>query len=583
MNRTQAANIDPAHFECAVVRLVSMPLAKDRPGQLFFASVSLLARGRQRPATSDRVERTPVGSTKKRLYFRRTVLTVEAALSWYRGLDTDAGSVTPVPELEAEQKKELDGIPLAIPKLVDRPAWPRLGLSLGRDLMVTADELAEPCPFLGSTASRIHRRFASVGGFEEVLEDANCVRMLRQWVHVDLRQYPEYVGSAVLVVPDPFVRRIDSFYVSNQSGGEDEVVRIVPRSPGGLQNLSLTLFERQAHLLTRFERRDVPPDGMIVVPSNESVGATGFVLGHEVYGPLQASAATHYLRAVGLNLNVEETAAVIAVSASDSPNSADTSYQSTAITSRQTVVAGRSSAQSVDVRIEEAAFRRQQAFEASHYEQTWLEARDREGALNFVRSRIHRAQETLLVADPYLGFRQIRQFMFAISHPGVTVTLLTSRLAFESQYAEHAESTPGRSLGAGVPASRAEEFARFDELRKEVESLKKHTKGDIRVWVLPGDSPELHDRFLAVDKNVWFFGGSFNALGDRASLVVRMPHAEGILDRLAAMITRARTLDQHIAMRAVPPSPSALPPLSWWRRKLIQWLDQLRKVAEGRR
>lgn len=561
MTPTECLNLDPALFECAVIRLASMQPARSQPGQLLFASVSLLPLGRQRPTTSDGVEVESVGRTEKRLYFRRFVLAVDTGLSWYRGLGTAAGNLTPVPEHETERTQKTDGVPLSVASLVDRPAWPRLGLSLARDLMVTTDEPAEPCPFVGSIASRIHRRFGSATGFEEIVEDAKCVHWLEQWVHVDLRQYPEYLGSAVLIVQDPIVRRIDSFFVSTPSGGENQVVRIVPRFPGRLQNLSLTLFERQAQLLSRFETHPVPSDGLLVVPSDELLGATGFVLSHGIYGALQATAATPYLRSVGFNLMVEERSAVIEVPLADSDSAATSRYEATTFSSRQTVSVGDSSVQNVDVRIEEASFRRQKAFAAAHYEQTWLEAGDKEGALSFVRSRLHRARHTVLVADPYLGFLQMRQFMFAISHPGVTVTLLTSRLAFESQYAEDGPSELVASPGTGiqVPKGRAKEFARFNELQNGVKDLKKHIKGDVDVWVLPGDSPELHDRFLVVDGIAWVFGGSFNGLGDRASLVIRLPEPDGVLARLSMMVSRSRSLEEHIKLRELEPAMSRRP------------------------
>lgn len=195
-------------------------------------------------------------------------------------------------------------------------------------------------------------------------------------------------------------------------------------------------------------------------------------------------------------------------------------------------------------------------------------------------------------------YRQLKQFLFAISHKGVKVTLLTSRLAFESRYAEDAiasASTTSPVGGATLPAappSRRDEFARYGALQSEIADLKKHTGGDVEVWVLPGDSPELHDRFLEVDGSVWFFGGSFNGLGERASLVVRVPQPEGILENVRGMISRALSLEAHIQLRAVlPPAPSeaaatsALPTpprtMSRWRTSLTKLLERLLALVSG--
>lgn len=592
MTTTSINATELGQFECAVIRLVSLQTERGQPGQLFFTSVTLLALCRQRPPSSVGVERFKIARTGKHLYFRRVVLGVNDALTWYRNLGSGFANLTPVPELESERDSGLDGISFEVPSLTDRPAWPRLGLSLGRDLMFFSDELANPCPFVGSVPSRVHRRFSSGMNLQGVFDDVDCIQRLKTWVHFDVSKYPEYAGSAVLVVPDPLVRRIDSFYVDNSAGGEDQVLRIVPQRPGGLSGLAVTLFERQAHQLSRFETHNVPADGIVVAPGNESLGATGFVLTHEKLGPLQASAASHYIRSISLNLDVEESAAVIEAPADGSNSPAVTTYQSTVFSDTRATTIGIASTRSIDVRLEESASIRRQAFEASHYEQSWLKANDREAALQFVRTRVHRARKSVLVADPYLGFRQLRQFLFAISQPGVKVTLLTSRLAFESEYAEDPVDAASLSIpqdgSPPPPPSREDEFARFEELRKEVASLKRHTRGDVEVWVLPGDKPELHDRFLSVDGTVWIFGGSFNGLGERASLVIRLPQPRDILEQVHGMISRARSLDSHIAMRSVfPPAPSPAatltkldpldPPqsLSWWRRKLLELLELL--------
>jgi hypothetical protein len=41
-----------------------------------------------------------------------------------------------------------------------------------------------------------------------------------------------------------------------------------------------------------------------------------------------------------------------------------------------------------------------------------------------------------MVADPYFGARQILQFLHAVPRTQIEFTILTSRLAFESEHAE---------------------------------------------------------------------------------------------------------------------------------------------------
>jgi hypothetical protein len=44
--------------------------------------------------------------------------------------------------------------------------------------------------------------------------------------------------------------------------------------------------------------------------------------------------------------------------------------------------------------------------------------------------------------------------------------------------------------------------------------------------------PILHDRFLAVDGAVWFSGNSLNAIGQRESMIIKLPDANSVMSRL---------------------------------------------------
>jgi hypothetical protein len=47
--------------------------------------------------------------------------------------------------------------------------------------------------------------------------------------------------------------------------------------------------------------------------------------------------------------------------------------------------------------------------------------------------------------------------------------------------------------------------------------------------------PILHDRFLAVDGAVWFSGNSLNAIGQRESMIIKLPDAKSVMSRLNAI------------------------------------------------
>ena len=82
--------------------------------------------------------------------------------------------------------------------------------------------------------------------------------------------------------------------------------------------------------------------------------------------------------------------------------------------------------------------------------------------------------------------------------------------------------------------------------KREVERVKDGGNRNIDVRVLCGKaSPILHDRFLVIDKQVWFLGNSLNMLGKRASMIIKLPNPDEILDELDKMLEQAETFDNY--------------------------------------
>jgi hypothetical protein len=55
---------------------------------------------------------------------------------------------------------------------------------------------------------------------------------------------------------------------------------------------------------------------------------------------------------------------------------------------------------------------------------------------------------------------------------------------------------------------------------------------EVRVIHNKDGEPILHDRFLVVDGAVWFSGNSLNAIGQRESMIVKLPDPSPVIDRL---------------------------------------------------
>jgi len=397
---TKPQSLEP--FCWGVIRLATYVANRDSRPRLAFGSVSLLTADRPRPVTGTGVDEHWVGKGRReRVYFRRTVLDASDAIDWYRSALT-----TPIPSDPREVNAALDGKPIAPSSFADDPAWPVFGVPAGSDLLSNPGGPGDPAPFMGSVAGsmRMHRRFGDNTGFERLTADAAAIGFLKRRVHVDLADYSEYLGSLALVIPDPVLRRVQHFVVPSDGNDMEKLVyRLVPRAGQTLNDLSLTILERRADLLSRFEMIRVPDDGLIIVPCIQPVQASGYIVTHPIHGVLAYQAPVPFVRSIQVSLGIVGRQVRVESPRSDSPQSATASYDIAELSHEQPISIGEPLPQPAITRIVEAEVRRGKRAQARRYDQTWFDHGQRSAALAFIRSRIGRARRYVLVADPYFG------------------------------------------------------------------------------------------------------------------------------------------------------------------------------------
>jgi len=507
-------------YEWAVVRLAALQ-RRGQPGRLLFATVTVLAPGRQPPTPMRTLDKHRLRSDGGTVYFRKVLLDARSAIDWYRTLGQGEDH-TPVPSRAGEALADIDGVAFEVSQLEDDPVWPHLGLPMGDSVFAQPTGRDNPAPFMGNIPSRLHRRFGRGEGFEAAVADDNAILFIARRLHIDLRSYPEYLGSVALVVPDPVLLKVENFMLpAGGSEGERIFYRFVPRQGQDLAGLRLTTFDEEAHLLTSFESRSVPEDGILVVDKGSCAGKYGYVITHDDHGVLMYSPPTGFLRQVSVNIHANSSGEVnVSVPVSGAKDSPRMTYR---VPNRsQLAVANMIGDKPVNEgahrRIAEASAKRLRAARAATAGQRWFPSGSREEAMRFVQAEIGRARSRVIVADPYFGELQVGQFLYATSFNAVRFTLITSSLAFKSSEG----STRQRTL---------------DDFKEKLEKLKSDIKVSPEVFVLKPSV--LHDRFLVVDETVWFLGNSLNALGEKASMLVKLPDPDDVTRRLESMLATA--------------------------------------------
>lgn len=513
-------NID--FYAGAVIRLATLQKQRGEAGRLLFSTVSLLPRGRPLPCQMEGLDQCPVGRTGETVFFRRVLLSVQEAVDWYRALGS-GDDKSPIPSRNEERNSKYDGIKIEIPALIDDPVWPYLGLPMGEGLFSHLSGRSHPAPFIGNTPARIHRRFGSQEGFDRLLADNRAVAFVARRLHVDLRLYKEYLGSAALVAPDPLLKQIDHFMIpASPSKGERIFYRFVPRAGESLAGLKLTTFDEQNNLLTDFTTQDIPANGILDIDKGDCIGTYGYVVIHQQHGVLAYRPPYPFLRQIGLNIHpISSGGITVSIPTGESANSPRMEYQAAQRSplATQNLIGDASRIPNVNTRIAIAASHRDKIEIAKQYGQRWFPDGSREEAMRFVQTELRRAKSKVMIADPYLAGLQLGQFLYAINPETTSVTLLTSSLAFKSK-----EQEP-------------------DDFSQRLVQLEKTAQVAAKTYVL--QSSILHDRFLVIDDVVWFLGNSLNTLGEKASLIVKLPNPDEVIGQLESMLKQAISFDDY--------------------------------------
>ena len=565
-----------SEFDWAIVRIVVF--AEPRPPKdspeptkpltLVFATVTLLSAGRQLPPNLTEIQSQPLGDKQGVLHFNLITMRAADALAWYRS--PVQALCTPV---RAENFSDHDGEPLVAGRLEDLPAWPILGVPMLSNELIGTNWSVPAIPYEGTEIARYHRR---LDGSQEwssldphslgarLLGSPNALTFLERNAHVNFAEYPEYLGSLSLVVPDSIVRSIDHFVEATAQGGEKICLRIVPRPGKSLEGLSIVVMEGNSSMLTAFETREVPMDGAIEIARTHTIDSSGMVLTHRDFGVLLHEPMSTFLRSVNVGIEVAEAGSHIDAPDTEAKRSPITRYRVTEFTpASQRVVGDRPPPSSAAERVRQAQVEREYRKDARRYDQTWFEGGQRRQALEHLRGRVQEARARLIIADPYFGATQVWQLLYAVQRASVHITILTSREAFESKFAEDEENEQVERQSEAnqlvdKPASAATPIAETKRAKADAKLLKfanamklcsERLGNRTEVWIAGPAEGHIHDRFLAVDERVWSLGSSVNMLGVRPTMVLRVPHAEVVRTHLGRLLTLATSLDAYVEMR----------------------------------
>ena len=476
-------------FDHAIVRFSCLQPKGEQVPHLVFASVEMLPRGRSVPDETPLDDKgfPPSLTTKAgRLSFRRVALTAEAALNWYRSIDSLPDASGPY------VGSRLTHSPLADEPAWSEAIWPALVVPIPPPTFPGAMEDDRIDPFTGANreAVRVHRRLTvgdpAVDALrnlpDEVKHKAFDWLRLRTWV--DFGFYPELLGSVALIVPDPELRKLRARLDRDEEAGKTIVVdpdwRATPDKP-----IQLVLRERRHGGLAYTKTFSLDHNGPVKIHRPQPVEQISYEVYHPIRGVIAAMPMTGFVRSIGMQTSLIERTVSI--------KGKDGRGKSALSSTRNVQQVSDDSSFRVGApltpigRLSEGAETRR-SIRASTTE-LWLD--DPTRSRDVIHKLLMRAQNSIMLVDPYADGLDLAQY--GASSARAKIRMLTAE--------KSAEGTETEAIRNGTQ--------RLRELNLNVE-----------VRRMPGAA--LHDRFLLIDDAVWLLGASLNGLGSQATMLVRL-------------------------------------------------------------
>ena len=452
------------------------------------------------------------------LHYRRFVLSAADAIEWY---ELAASGMLTLPHESGRVAREDDTKLIGGP-FVQEPPWPHL---------VTSNELIFAPDWLhGSRTHFLFPETALRGRVAETVRLRASRETLERWLNFDVVDaYPDYQGVLCLVAPNPVFRSIERTLVEEATASPAETVayKLIARQGQRLDGLRLEVVDER--LRGRMEPRvhEFDGDAIAILEFPAEVNREGQSISHPEHGLLDWHEPLPLLRTVHTRMGLATRRKTVQVPAAGRKRPAYEYEVDEVGGEEENVVGDAVDAAAVVSRLADAEYRRALRRAAHDYGQQWFD-RTPDEAVHYLRERIGRAREGVLIVDPWFAGRELLAFGHAIRNPDVELRILTSVQGLKRDALGDSSVDSGRKILRIVNET-------FDGYPR---------KPQIRI--LTGNPPPIHDRFLIVDGAAWFSGNSLNTLGERAGMIVKLPDPVPVVVRLEAFWRRASSLSDWL-------------------------------------
>ena len=460
----------------------------------------------------------PLPGGQHHLYVRHLPVPAHVALDWYLACRS---GIAVLPELDGSlpERNAVGAKLLGLVRLGEEPPWPTLN-SAGEDrkaLPFCPDWLEYP---------RTHHLLPLADG-ESVKHWTEKERLaatawLATMLHFDLDDYPEYWGSIHLVAANPVYRDLSCHRMERSGVAESAVFRFLPRSGRILDGLELHLHEEEPWGTTALPHVRVKTPVVRINFSREMNSVRTDVIDPR-RGVLRSARKNYpFLRSFSLDLADARTLIV---------RRGQETFTVDRVGAPETVSLGADYRPSPSrSRMMDAHFARRTRSLAAVLGQRWFQGQ-RDEARAVLRRLLNDAGTRVLFIDPYFAAEEMADFALAVGRVDLPIHILGSAM--------HLKKSPEK-----------DGLENGDRLLNTVEHLRSmDSMNPFEIRVLRGKAPQIHDRFLLVDRRIWLLGSSLNEFGSRGTMMVALPDPGSVAGELLRAWGTAVPLSQWVMAR----------------------------------
>ena len=347
-----------------------------------------------------------------------------------------------------------------------------------------------------------------------LVEYEKPIHWMRERLPWDISVYPELLGSMHLVLPNPLIRNVEERMIPGNPNRVSIFLELREgKSMDDLSDMKFLSVERgvfgMCNMKETFLSNYTEPR-FILDFSDCDTEQFSFALYDKHRGLLEWSSFGYFIKAFDIDMRVANAMREI-----HTPNG--TPYEVTVYEPVSKVNLNNEEKNDWGERLFFSQVKRKQGRLAKKLGQKLFEPNHPEDAKIFIRELIQKASRRVIIIDPFFTTKELFDFVLAIQSP-VDVTIITSKDVMNRR-SELKGGSSTETIG--------------DEIYTQTLSLKDKLIGyKIEIKVMTGDKPLIHDRFLIIDDEVWFSGNSLNDIGNRLSMLIRLPNPGEILDVL---------------------------------------------------